>query len=44
MLEYLFCKNTFTEAAIFADRLKAIQEQNPETGNTFIEDEYEVYN
>ncbi|XP_072047327.1 receptor-type tyrosine-protein phosphatase kappa-like [Amphiura filiformis] len=44
MLEYLFCKNTFTEAGIFAGRLKSLQEQNPETGNTYLEDEYEILN
>ena len=42
MLEYLFCKNTFVEASVFANKLKSLQEENVETGNTFLEDEYEV--
>ncbi len=44
MLEHLFCKNTFVKAADFAARLKSLQEQNAETGNTFLEDEYAVSN
>ncbi len=42
MLEHLFCKNTFVKAADFAARLKSLQEQNTETGNTHLEDEYAV--
>ena len=42
MLEHLFCKNTFVKAADFAARLKSLQEQNAETGNTYLEDEYAV--
>ncbi|XP_072024594.1 uncharacterized protein [Amphiura filiformis] len=42
MLEHLFCKNSFVKAEEFADRLKSLQEQNPETGNTYLEDEYAI--
>ncbi|XP_072047180.1 uncharacterized protein [Amphiura filiformis] len=42
MLEHLFCKNSFVKAEEFAARLKSLQEQNPETGNTHLEDEYAI--
>ncbi|XP_072022932.1 uncharacterized protein [Amphiura filiformis] len=44
LLEYLFCKETFVSADEFAARLKSLQETNPETGNTYLQDEYEILN
>ena len=42
MLEFLFCKNTFVDAKMFANKVETLPLQNPETGNTYLEDEFEV--
>ena len=42
VLEYLLCKDAFVKVEEFADKLKSLQEKNLETGNTFVEDEFEV--
>ena len=42
MLENLFCKDTFVSASVFANKVETLQLQNPDTGNTYLEDEFEV--
>ena len=42
MLENLFCKDTFVNASVFANKVQALNLQNPDTGNTYLEDEFEV--
>ena len=42
MLEHLFCKDTFIQANMFANKVETLRLQNPETGNTYLEDEFKV--
>ena len=42
MLEHLFCKDTFIQANMFANKVGTLQLQNPETGNTYLQDEFKV--